>query len=484
MDSVFIAHDTLFSYKAGRVFYSRIPTNKLSKVNDSLYLVGQDTLRIKGGSGGTIISNSSGTALNPTVTADGSQQDITIPVDTSLSVVSVIPTTIDGSGTFTFRQSGGNLILHYVQAPEGTITYKISVLGGSNGGDTTIVVDHGGGGPPPPAGNSLWTYTLDTSCQIKYGALFSTGSTSNNMVALANVGLSYARVPYNGSGTVNYPSYSAGGYNVLLSYNPSAPLTNSYTALTSDSTAFRTGVGNLLTANGTTNVAGIALINEWNNIQHGKGYWNPISAKNTINLLHAGANRAHELGIKAYDGGATGKDIIGYLVWKDYMDRGYTDSAADFAIRTFPGTPNLANWATDTSHGYRIAYTDSVLTAMQTLPLDGVNIHWKETLLDADSTDASINTFAFIQVVRYLHRKTGKPVITNEFGVDNNTNPDILSQLIDAVETLHDSKNGDMSIAIWYDYKGANADGSLTPFGIALKNKIAETRLDVTGGLQ
>jgi hypothetical protein len=298
------------------------------------------------------------------------------------------------------------------------------------------------------------------------------------MIALANLGMNYARVSQNNSSSANYTAYTSGGYNTLLSLNPSAPVSGSYTALPTDSLAYRNGIKTFLGTNGTTSLAGVALINEPANIKHGAGYWNPGSAQNVINLLRAGGNALHELGLKAYDGGLFSGEIAYYEVWKDLVNRGHADSAAIFATSMFPAGTNLNNWATDTTHGYRIRYMDSLIAAFPTLPLDGANMHLGLTVLDSDSTDASIDTTPFLLMVRYIHRVTGKPVISNEISFQNNSNTDILSQVIDVIETAHDAKNGDMSMVYFLNQPAhafANSDGSLTTYGTALK-KLGSTR--------
>lgn len=449
-----------------------------------------------GGGGNTIIAKG-GNAITDTITADGSKQDIAIYIGNpdSIFVSGVQNTTVDGGGAYTFKQVGDSLIIHYSQAPEGSIVYKISLFGpfaggggsggsggGGSGGDSIIIII-----PPPfdTSGNSAWTYVLDTSCQIKYGANFAQGATSN-MVALANTGLSYARVPYNNSGSPSYSSYTTGGYNVLLSYNPAPPVQGSYFPLPTDTLAYRNSLNAFLNSNGTTNITGIAFINEPGNIKHGTGYWNPGSASNVIKLLRTGANVAHEHGLQATEGGFSG-EIFFYEVWKDYINRDFPDSAAAFAAAMFPTGTNLNNWANDTTHGYRIRYLDTIIAALPKLPLDYTNLHIGLTTLDNDSADASIDVLPFKQMVRYLHRVSGKPVISNEITFQNNNNPDILSQIIDAIEDLHDAKNGDMSMVYFLnhsDHPFVNSDGSLTDFGIALKNKIQETKIDVTGTIQ
>lgn len=434
---------------------------------------------IRSSSGNTTIISSGGNALTIRYTANGLKDTVKLYTGNhdSTTVVSVQSLYENGSGIQGWLQNGDTTYIFYGDAPDSIINYKIGIIGALAGGGH--LPDTLPNNPPPDTliggGNSRWTYVLDTSCQIKYGILPGLGTTANQ-IALANMALTYVRIPYNGGATVNYPSYT-GAYKVLLNYNTLAPVIGNYTTITTDTVNYRNTMKTFLQTNGVSNLLGIASYNEWNNIQHGQGYWNPGSAQNMINHLRAAGNVAHEMGVKFYDGGITG-DIMLYMVWEDLKNRGFTDSAADYAARAFKPGVNLNGWRTDTSHGYKIRYTDSVLTAMPGLPLDGVNMHYYETVLDADSSDASINQLTFLQVVRYLYRKTGKPVITTEFGTNNNTNPDIMSQLVDAVETLHDAKNGDMSIAIWNANNLLNSDGSLNDFGAAFRDKIKETHVD------
>jgi hypothetical protein len=480
---------------------------------DSMYMLSGGTANAnwKAFTSGSTTIASSGNALIATVAANGISKIIAVRTGAN-AVASVQVVSNNGTGMQYWRNSGDSTFMFYGDAPDSIITYSIAIIGsidstvlangngngtgtgnGSGGGtdtttnnngngngtDTTSNNNNNGGGGGGGGTNGAWTYVIDTSCQTKYGAQVGFASSTANMTALANIGVSYARANYYGSGTPSYPTYTAGGYNILLTYNPATP--GNYTTLPTDSLAFRNNIKSLITANGSTNVAGGALINEWNNTQHGKGLWNPGSAQNIINLLRAGGNALHEMGLKAYDGGVTG-DPLNFLVYEDYVNRGFTDSANTFAVSVFPAGTVLTNWRTDTAHGYRVKFTDSVLTAMQTLPLDGINMHFYATVLASDSTDATIDPGVFKSIVHYLHRKTNKPVITNEFGTNNNTNADIQSQLIDAIEQLHDAKNGDMSIAIWFgadnNHPIANADGSLTTYGTALKTKIQDTHVN------
>jgi hypothetical protein len=469
-----------------------------------------------GGSNTTIIRNGNGPALFDTTiiyNANGSklQLDLYTP---GKKVTNVTTSDVNGSGFFPNYFTDPNTDtthINYSVAPNGSIKFILSGIytdstiastggGGNTGGGGTDTSGNAGSGGTDTSGNvggggtdtsgtvggggfnSRWTYVTDTSCQVGYGANFALSNSSANMMALANSSLPFVRVPYNGSGAATYPAYTAGGYNVLLSYNTGPPVSGNYTPLPTDTAAFRTTLKNFLNTNGINNLTGVALINEPANIKHGAGYWNPKSAQNVINLIRSGANALHELGLLAYEGGIFSGEIAYYEVWKDYVNRGYSDSAGAFAASVFPAGTNLVNWSTDTAHGYRVRYMDSLIAALPTLPLDGVNIHLGFTIADADSTATSIDMLPFKQMVRYLHRVSGKPVISNELSFQNNSSPDILSQVIDAIQDIHDAKNGDMSMAFLLNIPAhafANTDGSLTDFGIALQHKLSEQRIDV-----
>lgn len=405
------------------------------------------------GSGSTtIISNGGGNAVTRTATANGNSLVITVYTGTGL-VTGVSSITENGSGLQYYAQDGDSLHIYYGDAPEGDIIYRIGIIG-----DITNAFV-----PCDP---------------VKYGALF---TNATDLSAGSNLGLQYLRTGYSGGNTVTYPNYTGAGYKVLLTYNTAVSTNGNYTALPTDTTAFKNKMDSILALYGTTNLEGIALINEPNNIKHGTGYWQP-NAQNYLNLLKAATGVAHKYGLKIGDGGFTG-EILYYMAYEDLLNRGFADSAADFAARAFPNTGGLSGWRTDTGHGYRIAFVDSLIKGIAAMNVDFVNFHFYETNLDKDSLNTTINPLTFKQIAWYLRRVTGKKVITNEFGLNNNTNADIMAQLIDAVEELHAADANYMEYAMWYsgnpNYTLANVDGSLTELGQAFRDKIKDEHVDL-----
>ena len=88
----------------------------------------------------------------------------------------------------------------------------------------------------------------------------------------------------------------------------------------------------------------------------------------------------------------------------------------------------------------------------------------------AEHMDAAV----FTAVVNYLSRMTGKPVITNEFGV-RNASPTLISELL---QKVLDAK---MDYAIFYSGDGTggaialqNGDGSLRKIGEAVRDFIKQ----------
>lgn len=310
---------------------------------------------------------------------------------------------------------------------------------------------------------TLDTITDEPHIETIHGALVGVGNTANNMKGLDSLELTNARASYTGN-TANYDTYTSKGYNVLFTYSPAVP--GDHTALPTDSAQFACTLDSMLTENGTNGLLGVAIINEINN----QTYWVGTAA-NTLNLIRAATTVIHAHGLEAYDGGiATGGNSIEYLVWEDYINRGYPDSAADYAARAFPTGSNPTNWRNSSNNGPKIRLADTLLDGLKTIPTDAVNIHWYETSRPEDSLLSVTNPLTFIQTARYVSRRTGKPVITNEYGLNNNTSIPMMQQQVGAVKALR------MKYAFWYSgeqaYSLVNPDGSLTPLGEAYKIEI------------
>lgn len=313
--------------------------------------------------------------------------------------------------------------------------------------------------------NDATTQDLPTLVQTKHGALLTTTSTETNITGLQNLGLQYARTAFNGPGTRNTNvDYTAAGFKTLMNYNPAHPDVENTFTLSTDTADFACTLDSLLTEDGTTNTEGIVIINEPNNF----GYWN-TSAKNMLDMILVATTVAHEHGLKAYDGGITG-DIMRFMVYEDYIKRGFVDSANDYRTRAFATGVNPANWRNSAVQGPKIRFLDTLLAGLKNIPTDGVNIHWYETVRDEDNFLTATNTLTFIQTAKFLQRATGKQVMTNEYGSNNNNTASIVQQQIDAVKALR------MPYAFWYstpDFPITNTSGALTPKGTTYKNKIA-----------
>ena len=106
------------------------------------------------------------------------------------------------------------------------------------------------------------------------------------------------------------------------------------------------------------------------------------------------------------------------------------------------------------------------------MDLDYVNVHWYEPL-DEDNDPTISAPGAAKEVADYLRWATGKPVITNEFGQDNQ-----LPSLI--TSTVNEFRTAGLSYAIVYSGTGVSGaqplhEGTnLLPNGIAYRDVIAQ----------
>jgi hypothetical protein len=107
----------------------------------------------------------------------------------------------------------------------------------------------------------------------------------------------------------------------------------------------------------------------------------------------------HNRGIKVANGGITNQGL-NYLVYKDFLAQGKTDSAQQFLLATGvqPDSPATKS---------RGAFIDTLLTNYAKMNLNYVNFHWKAKTGD---------TLSLFQVINYLKKRTGKNIISNELG--------------------------------------------------------------------
>jgi hypothetical protein len=304
--------------------------------------------------------------------------------------------------------------------------------------------------------------TQDTSTStIVHGVMLNGGNVNAAKIGLNNLGVNVIRTAYDGKGA-NYTAYTD-QFKTLWNYNPQRP--GEGLPMPTDSAQFACTLDSMLTENGTHNLIGIAIINEPVNV----GYWTDnISASNYLKLLQSCVNVGRRRGIAVYDGGISGNLKL-YEVWWDFMQRGLKDSADNFEALAFnPGT-NVSNWRASSNFGPRIRFLDTLIAGLKNIPTDAVNLHYYETIRDVDSNKTSVSEEALLETVRYYSRATGKPVITNEYGLNNTNSTGIQTGLLKALKAAH------VKIALYYGPDIlTNPDGSLTPLGTNYKNTIAQ----------
>lgn len=155
--------------------------------------------------------------------------------------------------------------------------------------------------------------------------------------------------------------------------------------------------------------------------------------------LHANAIVAHRYHIPISNGGTTNGAIFSFR--QDYYDRGKADSA-HWIDTTLGLNPN-------TSASYslqQVAWNKTLLLNIKAAGADYVNFHWYEWPIAAD---ISITHTSGIlpELIKYMQRVSGLPVITTEAGCRNSS-----TALL--IEMFTEIKNSPTRIAIYYDGGG------------------------------
>jgi hypothetical protein len=160
------------------------------------------------------------------------------------------------------------------------------------------------------------------------------------------------------------------------------------------------------------------------------------------------------------------------------MDRGLISEADSYARRTLPQSiiddlPNLTNHRL---LAYLARQADTLMNGLALLDIDYVNFHWYEPVIERNNKGISISdttqidTKAMEESIAYLHRKTGKTIITNKSG-ELHISPGIVTNMM---QKFYDLK---MPYIIWYSGDGSggavslnNLNGSVPPNGQAFVN--------------
>jgi len=186
------------------------------------------------------------------------------------------------------------------------------------------------------------------------------------------------------------------------------------------------------------------------------------TALDYVKQLKAAIPVMHNRGIKVANGGITQPGLC-YLVYKDLLAQGKTDSAAKFQLDTaIPmDSPSVQG---------RGRFIDTLLTNYAAMPgLNFVNFHWKTKVHD---------TISLHQTINYLKKRTGHKVISNELG-QLDWDPTTVSAYAQTCT------NQSFQYIIWYSPDpSANkignplqyADGTLTPSGVEYQRYLAEKK--------
>lgn len=271
-------------------------------------------------------------------------------------------------------------------------------------------------------------------------------------------------------------TYAAAGLKILLNINYGIPRTatgeKDPIPFPTDMVAYSKAVNSILDK---YKPEVVVIENEEDNPNYHAG-----SADDYINELKTGIQIAHAKGLKVTNGGITVREVC-LIIYDDYMQHGQQQKAKDFAARVFPDAllqrlNNLHN----PQIARQVEFGRKIIAAYKTLDLDYVNFHWYEPVrgrgkMGNDVNDTTLDESIFTSVVNYLKTVTGKPVLTNEFGVFN-TSPALVKGILKAA---YDAK---LSYAIFYSADGGvgkavalqNAIGELRQNGIAFKDFIKE----------
>jgi hypothetical protein len=295
------------------------------------------------------------------------------------------------------------------------------------------------------------------------------------------LGLNYVRVrtdidTYNGT-INNYDDFAAAGFKIILNINYSIPRSatgeKQPVPFPTDLEAYSKTFTSILDK---YKPELVVVENEEDNPFYHSG-----SADDYINELKTAIKICHSKGLKVTNGGLTVREIM-LLAFDDLMRSGKKQEAYDFAGRAFPQQylNKLNNYEKLPMAQRALSFGRQVIEAYKTLDLDYVNFHWYEPVSARGKKDLNalnkehIDPEVFNAVVNYLKRTTGKPIMTNEFGVMNSS-PTLIQELMQQV------LNANMDYAIFYSGDGAggskalqNGDGSLREIGDAVRDFIQQ----------
>ena len=273
-----------------------------------------------------------------------------------------------------------------------------------------------------------------------------------------------------------YDTYASAGLKVLLNINYAIPRTatgdHNPIPFPTDMTAYSKSLNAILDK---YKPEVVVIENEEDNPNYHSG-----DADDYINELKTAIQIAHSKGLKVTNGGITFREVC-LIVYDDMMQHGQQDKANDFAQKVFaPALLQRLGKNSNPQIQRQVDFGRKVIAAYKTLDLDYVNFHWYEPIkargkAGINREDTVVDTQIFDFVANYLKTATGKPVMTNEFGVFNNSTS-IVKGLLQA------AREAGLSYAIFYSSDGGegkavglqNGQGQLKDNGNAFKDFIKQ----------
>lgn len=154
-------------------------------------------------------------------------------------------------------------------------------------------------------------------------------------------------------------------------------------------------------------------------------YWTPV-IRDYGNLYSVFVDVCHKHGIKVSDGGFTYPDIV-YSYFNFLQTNGMTVQLDTLKARS--GIVNISGPFAQA----KLHQSDSLMNVIFASKADYVNVHWYEPE-NQDTAQYSLSGL-LEPLVNYLSMRTGKTVITNEFGTRNFYTP-LLTDLCNAFKAL------------------------------------------------
>ena len=294
------------------------------------------------------------------------------------------------------------------------------------------------------------------------------------------LGVNYMRAridmqSWNGSNPL-YNAYAAAGMKVLLNINYGVPRNavgdHDPIPFPTDMESYSRSLNSILDK---YKPEVVVIENEEDN-----PFYHTGTADDYIKQLETAIQIAHSKGLKVTNGGITVREVC-LIIYDDLMQSGQKEKAMEFAEKAVPPAfLKRLNNMNNPQVQRQVEFGRKIIAAYKTLDLDYVNFHWYEPVqarTKAASPTASFNPEVFAYVVNYLKTKTGKPVLTNEFGVLNSS-PELVKSILKA------ARDAQLSYAIFYSADGGegkavalqNAAGNLRENGVAFRDFVKEIR--------